>query len=135
MTPVPVTSLYAALLALVFVALTIRVIGQRRASGVVLGVRGSPVLERAARVHANFAEHVPIALILLLLAELQGHPRAILHAAGIVLVVGRIAHAIGVSRVDENFRFRVAGVGATLGTMITLSLLILGRLLLGHPGV
>ena len=34
---------------------------------------------RAMRVHANFAEYVPLALILVAFAELQGQPAAFVH--------------------------------------------------------
>ncbi len=60
-----------------------------------IGAGGEPAIERAARVQANFSEYVPIALILLLLAEIQGGSPLVLHAIGLALVVGRAAHAFG----------------------------------------
>ena len=61
----PATPLYAALLGLIFVALSIRTIRLRRRYGVGVGDGNNTELQRAARVHANFAEYVPLALLLI----------------------------------------------------------------------
>ncbi len=126
----PVTSLYAALLALIYVALSARVIRQRRAARVSLGSGGDAGLERVARVHANFAEYVPLALLLLLLTELSGLPRWLLHAAGAALVAARLAHVVGLSSPHGYGRFRVGGTAATLTVLILLSIGLLARLVL-----
>lgn len=109
-----VTALYAALLALLFLFLSVRVIGRRRAAGIAIGAAGAPQLERAACVHANFAEYTPLALLLMLLVEGQGAPAWRIHALGLALLIGRLTHAFGVSRSPENIRFRVFGMGLTL---------------------
>lgn len=123
---VPATALYAALLTGLFLVLSIRVIGRRRSGHVAIGYGGNPALERAARVHANFAEYAPLGLLLLLLVESCGYPRWLVHAAGIALVLGRLVHAWGVSRADEDFRLRATGMAFTLTTLGVLSLLLLG---------
>ena len=115
-----VTALYAALLTPLFILLSARVIGARRASSAALGDGGDPVLLRRMRVQANFAEYVPLALILLALAESLGTGRWVLHALGLLLLAGRLAHAFGVSQMQETFAFRVAGVSLTL-TMLGLA--------------
>ncbi|MGI9404501.1 MAG: MAPEG family protein [Hyphomicrobium sp.] len=51
-----ITAFYAALLALFFVFLSIRVIGWRRVKKVELGHGDDNQLLRRMRVHANFAE-------------------------------------------------------------------------------
>lgn len=101
---------YAALLALFFVYLSTRVMAARRAAGVAIGTGGDRTLERWARVHANFAEYVPLALILLLLMEIRGNPAWSLHLLGAGLLAGRVAHAIGLSREPDRMPFRAAGV-------------------------
>ena len=63
---------YAALLALMYIYLAIRVMMARRDAGVSIGSGGNRMLERRIRVHGNFAEYVPIALILLVLMEMRG---------------------------------------------------------------
>lgn len=114
-----ITPVYAGLLALVFVALSIRVIGARRGAGISLGDGGDKALLRRQRVHANFAEYVPLALMLMLLAELQGVPRPVLHGLGLALLAGRLVHAAGVSREPENFKLRVTGMALTFTALIS----------------
>lgn len=121
----PITATYAALLAFLFVALSIRVIRSRRGASVAIGDGGNAILLRRMRVQANFAEYVPLALILLGLAESLRSPSLLLHAAGIVLVGARLVHAVGVSRPDEDFRLRVAGMTGTLTVILGLGLLCL----------
>lgn len=122
---------YAGLLALVFVVLSVRVIRQRRGAKVAIGPGGNPSLERAMRVHANFAEYVPFAVVLLALMELQRAPAFLLHALGLVLLAGRLAHAYGVSQPNENFRFRVTGMMATFATLVIAALYLIYRSLIG----
>jgi hypothetical protein len=75
-------------------------------------------LQRAIRVHGNFAEYVPLALVLLLLAELGGGSPWLLHAIGLSLTTGRVAHAYGVSQANENYRFRVLGMALTFTAIL-----------------
>ena len=121
----PATALYAALLTPLFIALAVRVIRRRRKARVAIGVGSDPALERAVRVHANFAEYVPLALLLMLLVELSGYPPWVVHLTGIPLVAGRLAHALGVSRTPEDFRLRVAGMVVTLTVLGVLATLLL----------
>jgi uncharacterized protein len=125
----PVTSLYVALLALLLCALSVRVLLIRRELKVLIGDGGHARLQRASRVQANFAEYVPMALLLLMLLELRGHSAVVLHAYGSVLLVARAAHAIGVSRVNESVGWRIVGMASTF------SLLGLGALVLLAQGV
>ncbi len=109
----PVTGFYAGLLALGFVLLSLRVIRARRGHRVALGTGGKRPVERAMRAHGNFAEYVPLALLLLALLELNGLPTVILHALGLMLLGGRLAHAHGIAREPEVFRWRVLGMALT----------------------
>ena len=59
---------YAAILALLFVFLSLAVIRARREQRVAIGVRAEGGLERRVRVHGNFAEYAPFALLLLTMA-------------------------------------------------------------------
>ena len=114
MTIVPV---YAALLALGYIYLSSRVIAARRTRKVAIGAQGDPVVERAMRVHANFAEYAPFALLLLFMLETNGGSPILLHILCIALAAGRASHAYGVSNADEDFRFRVAGMVTTFGVI------------------
>lgn len=118
-----ITPIYAGLLTIIFVALSFRVIGARRGARVPLGDGGHRPLLRRQRVHANFAEYVPLGLVLMILAELQGAPRLVLHGLGLALLAGRILHAAGVGREPEPPRFRVVGMGLTFAALISGALL------------
>ena len=71
----PITALYAALLAPVYIILAARVIGARRAGNTAAGDGGGTTLLRRMRVHAKFAEYVPFVLTLLGLSESLGFPK------------------------------------------------------------
>jgi uncharacterized membrane protein YecN with MAPEG domain len=125
--PLPVTALYAALSALLLLLLAFRVVQARWKYKTSLGTGTEPGMERAVRVHANFVEYVPLALLLMGLAEANGAPAAGLHAAGAVLLASRVLHAWGLSKVSGRSFGRFYG---TAGTWLTLLLLALGNLLL-----
>jgi uncharacterized protein len=124
---VPITPAYAAVLALLFVVLSVRTLRLRKRLRVAIGDGNDPQLARAARVHANFAEYVPLALLVIYLLEVGGAPRLAIHALCGALLVGRIAHAWGVSQVRENLRFRVAGMALTFVAIVSAALALLYR--------
>ena len=114
-----ITPIYAALFALFFVALSLRVIRFRRSARISLGDGGDDELRRRTRVHANFAEYVPLTLVLMALAELQGQSGWSIHAIGALLAVGRLAHAYGVSQAPQIGKLRVLGMVTTITAMVT----------------
>ncbi len=115
------TPLYAAIIGLVFVVLSVRTLLLRRRLGIAIGTGEDPELTRAMRVHSNFAEYVPLALILFYFLEVETDADLWIHVLCISLIAGRILHAYGVSQVEENYRFRVAGMILTLGCLISAS--------------
>jgi uncharacterized protein len=118
---VPITALYTGLLALVMLALALRVIRLRWKLRVGLGDGGDKAMSRAIRIHGNATEHVPIALLLLLVAELNHMRPAMLHACGIVLVVARMLHAAGLVRSAGVSWQRTLGTLGTIGVIVTLA--------------
>ncbi len=116
MTPA-ITAIYGGLLGVLYLALCWQVVDRRRQAKVGLGTGGDPALERAVRVHGNFAEYVPLFLVLLLVAELNGAAAWVLHALGGVFLLSRIGHAHGLSRSGGTSRGRFFG---TLFTWIAL---------------
>jgi uncharacterized protein len=118
----PITALYASLLVPLFILLASRVIRARRGAHIAVGDGGDATLMRCMRVHANFAEYVPLALLLMALAESLGTNVWLLHGLGIALLVGRVVHAFGMSRAEEKFALRVAGVVATFSMLATAAL-------------
>jgi uncharacterized membrane protein YecN with MAPEG domain len=118
---------YAAVLVLIYIGLSVRVIRGRQSYRVGFGAGDSVDLERRIRVHGNFAEYVPLAVIMLAFMELQGHPAWLLHLCGLVLIAGRVAHAFGISQETEDFRLRSGGVTATFAVLIVAALSLLAR--------
>ncbi len=90
-----------------------------------IGTGGIAELERSIRVHANFAEYVPFALLLLAMAELRGLPAPVLHLLCGCLVVGRLLHAWSVSQPREDTRIRVSGMVLTHTALIGSALALL----------
>ena len=113
-----VTPLYAGLLVLLFIILSIRVIRRRRSGGIALGDGGNTGMLRVIRGHANFAEYVPLALVLMVILEHSRFSIYTLHALGIMLVVARLLHAYALSFTDKFMFGRVAG--ATLTFLVLL---------------
>ena len=116
------TLLWAGLLALLYLALSVRVVGHRRRARIALGHGTDRLLERAVRTHANFAEYAPFALLLMLVAELGGAWAPLLHLAGLALLAGRAVHAWGVAREPEDLRLRPVGMGLTFAALLLLAL-------------
>ena len=127
----PITPLYAAVLGLIFAFLSVRTMRLRREFQVALGDGKQPHLLRAARVHANFAEYVPISLLLIYFLETYTHSYWWIHALCIALLAGRIIHAYGVSQPEENYNFRRIGMGLTVIVIVVASM----RLLFAYFGV
>ena len=112
---VPITGIYAALQALLAIVLTFPVGQLRGKTNVSLGTGGNPALEVAIRRHANWTEHVPIALILMALLELNGASAGLLHGLGLTLLLARILHPLGLKA--DTMRVPMRGIGA-IGTLL-----------------
>lgn len=117
-----ITPIYAALVALVFLALSWRVITYRRANGISLGDTGDKNLIKRMRAQANCAEYSPLGLLLLLLAELSGAPAVALHLLGVALVAGRVLHPLGFAATPQKIILRQIGMLLTLLMMATTAL-------------
>jgi len=118
---VPLTGLYAALCALIVLALALRVIVLRWSTKTGLGDGGDRGLARAIRVHGNAIEYVPLALILMLVVELGGASHALIHGCGVALVAARIAHAFGLARSAGTSPGRLVGTTVTFGVIVVLA--------------
>lgn len=123
---VNVTLLYAGALALWFFVLSLRVslarVGPGKPS---LGDGGSPRLQRMIRGQANFAEYVPLILLLIGLLELHGLPKWAVHGLGAMLLVGRLLHGYALSFTANSVFGRSAGIALTFVALLVAGVLCL----------
>lgn len=92
----PITSMISAIAAVALVVLSIRVSLRRKKVGLKIGHGEDVVLMRRMRAQGNFIEYVPLALILLALAEYRQAPAVMLWAIASLLIVGRSLHFAGI---------------------------------------
>lgn len=130
MISLPITSLTALCAALLILVLTIKVVRLRRRDGVVLGDNDDRVLQKAIRGQANAVEQLPIALILMGLAEVQGGNPVLLTITAVVLLTGRVMHAVYFAIHGSHWRLRMYGMLLTFIAQIAL-IAVLALTLLG----
>ena len=123
-----VTPLYAGLLALWFLVLSWRVI-QRRGKGTWLGDGGDQALLRVIRGHANFAEYVPLALLMMGFLEVSRFSIYVLHALGIVLLIARLLHGYALSFTEHS------SFGRFWGSTLTFIVLAIEAVLCIYQGI
>jgi uncharacterized membrane protein YecN with MAPEG domain len=119
---VAIVPIYAGILGLLLLGLSARVIRYRLRHRVGLGDGGQPDLRQAIRMHGNFIEYVPLALILILSLELMAAPAGLIHGLGAALVVARASHALGIAITDG------ASVPRFIGTVATFCVIAVGAL-------
>lgn len=112
-------AIYAAILGFIFFALSAMTIRRRRAGRISLGAGEDETLLRRMRAHANFAEYVPFALLLISGAVVSGANAYFVHGCGIVLVAGRLLHAKAIY--DGTIPLRAAGMMATFAVIVAAS--------------
>ena len=125
-----ITPLYAGILGLMLAVLGLRAISLVRKQEAGRGVGNSLEHQKAMQAYDNFTEYVPLALLLIWFLELRSGSGWAIHAFCLLFLTGRLIHALGVSRVNENHKFRVVGMILTFMTIIPVSV----RLLLGMLG-
>jgi uncharacterized membrane protein YecN with MAPEG domain len=118
----PATLATAGMLGLVYLFLSVRVIQGRYRHRVALGDAGNPDLAALIRAHGNFAEYVPLLLVLMALVEASGAARVPLAGCGAALVAARVAHAVGMAIPRVPNPWRAAGTVLTLSLLPVLSL-------------
>lgn len=132
-----IVSLYASLLTILLIGLSVNVIRIRKQKHIGLGDAGINALQRAIRAQANMIEYTPIFLILLGLAEQNGLNVYCLHICGLVYLLGRLLHAFALLKKEryENlrlvagFEYRIIGMMCTFSTLAALSLTLLVQIL------
>ena len=117
-----ITGLYASLLGFLYIGLAINTIRLRKKFKIGINDGGNKDLAKAIRVHGNFAEYVPIALILLASYELNGASAMMLHVLGAALVVGRVLHVIGLTKTIGLSIQRQVGMLSTFFVILVLAI-------------
>ena len=110
--------LYLAITLLLQVWLTMRIALYRRAHRISLGDGDDSVLRKRIRIHGNFTEIMPIALIGLLGLSLLQIPIIWIHVFGAGFIVTRLLHMHGMVQRGA------IGPARPLGVMLTMALLI-----------
>ena len=95
-------------------------------------------MTKALRAQANFAEYVPMILILLFFAEETSISIYLLHLCGGLLLIGRISHAYSLlvaeqwdgKKIQGTLRFRQVGMVMTFSSMLILASAILINIML-----
>ena len=134
-----IVSLYASILAIVFLALSYFVVLSRRSEKVALGTGDSMIVQQRMRAQANFSEYTPLTLILMFFAEYQGLEGLYLHILGCMFLLGRLLHAYSLVFYEKyegfslltNTNYRRYGMYVTLWIMLMLIIFNLWQYLLG----
>ncbi len=124
-----ITPIYAALLAFLFVALSVNVILRRRSDKVSVGDGGQKTMIKAMRTQANCAEYAPFSLLLIAIVELQGAGGWLVNLLGLTLAAGRVLHAYGFGRTPQIVILRQIGMGLTFTAILLAALANLALLL------
>lgn len=117
-----ITLLFAALHILLMLVLLARISRHRHGQRIGLGDGGDATLARKIRVHGNFVEHAPFALLLMALLELCGLAAPWLWGFGSALLLGRVMHAIGLSRSAGHSHGRFFGTALTWLTLLAMAI-------------
>ena len=118
----PITAFYGGMLGITFLYLSILVVMRRRSTKTSLGDGGDHHFLGVIRAHGNFAEYVPLTLILMLVAELNLAHYLLLHFVGGTLLIGRIVHAYGLRHHTGASWQRIYGMLLTFGSLLVISI-------------
>ena len=113
------TALYALPLTLLMIGLSAQVSAMRARTGISILDGGNMALAVRMRRHGTLIETLPMALLLMALAEAGGATSFFIHAAGLTLLTGRLLHPFGLFDTRPATFARIAG-----GSLTWLSMLI-----------
>ena len=116
--PLTIIPTYGAVLAILYLALTYAVIRGRYRLKLSLGDGGDELFNRTIRGHGNFAEYVPLSLLLLSCAEIGGAQALIIHLGGALLLMGRLLHGYDLALCEKNLIARRYGMIMTLASIV-----------------
>lgn len=91
---------------------------------------GENKLDRLVRGHGNFIEFVPLFLVALATAEYLGTTDIALWAGGLLMLVGRLVHYVGMVALKNPIPARLVGTLLSLTSMAVLALCIGWKILI-----
>ena len=115
----------AAVFGLLHVIFTLRVGNYRFKSRIRLGDGGDPEMRNRVRAHGNFIENVPIAVLLILLNDLDGAQDNTLILMGSILLISRLTHYLTIATRRLTVILRPLSMIGTLGTILAASVMLL----------
>ena len=122
---ISITLVLAAIFGLLHVIFTLRVGGYRLRNKISLGDGGDHELRNRVRAHGNFIENVPIALLLILLNDLDGAKDNTLILMGSILLIARLTHYLTIATRKLPIVMRPLSMIGTLGTILAASVMLL----------
>lgn len=123
----PITALFAGISTLIYLRLTLTVVRLRRLYRIPIGAGNNKELQAAINSHSNFAQYVPLSIILIALCEIQNIPKILLAITAICIILGRLIHiqAITNAKLTNPIPFRVIGMRLTLFPLLGLAILLI----------
>ena len=119
---VPVTLAMTAAAAFLNVWLAVRIGRVRLRDNAPHGDAGNPLLGRRMRAHSNFVEYTPFVLLLILAIELSAGSSLWLLGAGLLYMLARVAHGIGMDIEATPNPWRAGGITVTMLVLIALAI-------------
>ena len=120
-----ITACYASLLTLMYLSLSVSVIKSRYKNKVSLLDGDCDELRQRIRIHGNFAEYVPLALIMIGFVELSTPMTWPVHILSLALIIARLLHATGLKAGKGGTPGRKNGVKLTFAVLACSSIWIL----------
>ncbi|MBX9806079.1 MAG: MAPEG family protein [Alphaproteobacteria bacterium] len=117
--------LFSGIFGLLYIYLSAQVTLLRVKYQVGLGHGGHLDLLKAIRIHGNFSEYVPFALFLMFLSELIGGQSWMIHTLGVILVIARVLHIVGLRKTEGPSIYRLLGASLTWAVILIFSVFCL----------
>lgn len=119
----PITSFVAVLLSLLMVGMAIRIGMMRRANKIGAGDGKNKGLAKLIAAHSNAVDNIPLGIILLALAEIQGANASLLATCGIIFVSARGMSAFGLKQHAGHSPGRFYGIILTWLSLVSLAVI------------
>lgn len=119
---IPFTLITTGILGIIFFVHCLRIIQGRGLTKTSLGDGGNDLMTRRIRIHGNFAEYIPLLMLILFMLEVKAISQVLLLAFALSVVVGRLLHFYGLYSNGSPMWARVWGMQLTLWPLLLGSL-------------